>query len=72
MLEVLDGGEKTGMRTIKLGREEPNGMTTVLRFKAVSTNPGTTDITIQSLTTQDEKGNPVEVSLPPAVSIEIH
>lgn len=71
MLEVLDGGEKSGMRTIKLGREEPTGMTAVLRFKVISANPGSTEIAIQSMTTQDEHGNPVEVSLPPPVSIEI-
>lgn len=72
MLEALDGGEKSGMRTIKLGREEPSGMTAVLRFKAITPNPGTTEIAIQSSTTRDDKGNSVEVSLPPPVSIEIH
>ncbi|SDY80449.1 FecR domain-containing protein [Nitrosomonas sp. Nm33] len=72
MLEVLDGGEKSGVRTIKLGREQPSGMTAVLRFKAISPNPGTTEIAIQSSTTQDDKGNPVEVNLPPPASIEIH
>jgi len=46
-------------------------MTAVLRFKAISANPGATEIAIQNLTTQDDKGNPVEVSLPPAASIEI-
>lgn len=71
LLEALDGGEKSGVRTIKLGREEPSGMTTVLRFKAVSPNPGTAEIAVQSLTAQDDKGNPVEVSLPPPVSVEI-
>ncbi|MDV6343935.1 FecR domain-containing protein [Nitrosomonas sp. Is37] len=72
MLEVLDGGEKSGVRTIKLGREQPSGMTAVLRFKAISPNPGTTEIAIQSSATQDDKGNPVEVNLPPPASIEIH
>ncbi|SFL60294.1 FecR domain-containing protein [Nitrosomonas communis] len=72
LLEALDGGEKSGVRTIKLGREEPSGMTTVLRFKAVSPNPGTAEIAVQSLTAQDDKGNPVEVSLPPPISVEIH
>jgi general secretion pathway protein D len=71
LLEALDGGEKSGVRTIKLGREEPSGMTTVLRFKAISPNPGTAEIAVQSLTAQDDKGNPVEVSLPPPVSVEI-
>ncbi|MCW5601761.1 FecR domain-containing protein [Nitrosomonas sp.] len=71
MLEVLDGGEKSGARTIKLGREEPSGMTAVIRFKAISANPGSTEIAIQSMATQDENGNSVEVNLPPAVSIEI-
>jgi general secretion pathway protein D len=71
MLEVLDGGDKSGTRIIKLGREEPSGMTTVLRFKAISANPGATEIAIQSMTTQDENGGPVDVGLPPPVSIEI-
>lgn len=71
LLEALDGGEKSGVRTIKLGREEPSGMTTVLRFKAISPNPGTAEIAVQSLTAQDDKGNPVEVGLPPPVSVEI-
>ncbi|SDW46850.1 FecR domain-containing protein [Nitrosomonas communis] len=71
LLEALDGGEKSGVRTIKLGREEPSGMTTVLRFKAISPNPGTAEIAVQSLTAQDDKGNPIEVSLPPPVSVEI-
>lgn len=72
MLEVLDGGEKSGARTIKLGREEPSGMTAVLRFKAISPNPGAAEIAVQSSATQDDKGNPVEMSLPPPVNIEIH
>lgn len=71
MLEVLDSGEKSGVRTIKLGREEPSGMTAVLRFKAISANPGATEIAIQSATTQDENGHAVEVSLPSAAGIEI-
>lgn len=71
MLEVLDGGDKSGTRIIKLGREEPSGMTTVLRFKAISANPGATEITIQSMSAQDENGGPVDVGLPPPVSIEI-
>lgn len=71
MLEVLDGGDKSGTRIIKLGREEPSGMTTVLRFKAISANPGATEIAIQSMSAQDENGGPVDVGLPPPVSVEI-
>lgn len=71
MLELLDGGEKSGSRTLKLGREEPNGMTAVLRFKAVSANPGTTNITVQSISTRNEKGESVDVDLPSPAIIEI-
>ncbi len=71
MLELLDGGEKSGSRTLKLGREEPNGMTAVLRFKAVSANSGTTNITVQSISTRNEKGESVDVDLPSPAIIEI-
>ncbi|HMV12118.1 MAG TPA: secretin and TonB N-terminal domain-containing protein [Nitrosomonas sp.] len=71
MLEMLDGGEKSGSRTLKLGREEPNGMTAVLRFKAVSPNPGSTNITVQSISTRNEKGESVDVDLPSPAIIEI-
>lgn len=71
MLEMLDGGEKSGSRTLKLGREEPNGMTVVLRFKAASANPGSTNITVQSISTRNEKGESVDVDLPSPAIIEI-
>jgi len=68
---MLDGGEKSGSRTLKLGREEPNGMTAVLRFKAVSPNPGSTNIMVQSISTRNEKGESVDVDLPSPAIIEI-
>jgi general secretion pathway protein D len=71
MLELMDGGEKSGSRRLKLGREQPTGMTTVLRFKAISANPGATEITAQNLQVQDEKGQSIEVDPPSAVNIEI-
>lgn len=71
MLEILDGGDKSGSRTLKLGREEPNGMTAVLRFKAISPNPGSTNITVQSISTRNEKGESVDVDLPSPAIIEI-
>ncbi|HRQ05020.1 MAG TPA: secretin and TonB N-terminal domain-containing protein [Nitrosomonas halophila] len=71
MLELMDGGEKSGSRNLKLGREQPTGMTTVLRFKAISANPGATEISLQNLQVQDEKGQPVETELPSAVNVEI-
>ncbi|MFO7578695.1 MAG: secretin and TonB N-terminal domain-containing protein [Nitrosomonas halophila] len=71
MLELMDGGEKSGSRNLKLGREQPTGMTTVLRFKAISANPGTTEISLQNLQVQDEKGQPVETELPSAINVEI-
>ncbi|MCC6917161.1 secretin and TonB N-terminal domain-containing protein [Nitrosomonas sp.] len=71
VLELMDGGEKSGMRNLKLGRDQPTGMTVVLRFKAVSANPVTTEITLQNLQVRDETGQAVEVSVPPAASINI-
>ncbi len=71
ILELMDGGEKSGSRNLKLGREQPTGMTAVLRFKVISANPGTTDITLQNLRVQDETGQAIEVDSPPAANIEI-
>lgn len=70
-LELMDGGEKSGSRNLKLGREQPTGMTTVLRFKSIGANPGTTEIALQDLQVKDETGQSVEVNLPPPVSIEV-
>jgi general secretion pathway protein D len=67
-LELLDGGEKTGSRLLKLGK---GGGGAELRFKAVAQKPVTTQISIKSLTLQGESGSLPDVPLPPAVSIDI-
>jgi general secretion pathway protein D len=67
-LELLDGGEKSGSRVLKLGK---GGGGAELRFKAVAQKPVTTQVSIKSLTLQGESGSLPEVPLPPALSIDI-
>ncbi len=72
MLELLDGGDKSGARTLKLGKGEKSGMSAQLRFKVITANPGTADIAVQSVTAEDkDSGDTVDVTLPPAASINI-
>ncbi len=66
-LELLDGGEKSGSRTLKMGK---GGGGAELRFKAVSQKPGTTQVSIKGVTLQGDSGLP-EIPLPPAISIDI-
>ncbi|PTR15494.1 general secretion pathway protein D [Nitrosospira sp. Nsp2] len=68
VLELLDGGEKSGSRSLKLGK---GGGFAELRFKAVAQKPVTTQVSIKSLTLQGESAGLPEVPLPPAVSIDI-
>jgi len=71
-LEALDGGDKSGTRTIKLGKDQVSGLAAQLRFKVIATNPGATEINIQNATAEDmENGQAAEVTLPPPVSISI-
>lgn len=70
-LELMDGGEKSGTRSLKLGRDQSTGMTAVMRFKVISANSASTEIALQNLQVRDETGQPVEVDLPPAASIRI-
>lgn len=71
-LEALDGGDKSGTRTIKLGKDQVSGLAAQLRFKVIATNPGATEINIQNATAEDmENGQTAEVTLPPPVSISI-
>jgi general secretion pathway protein D len=67
-LELLDGGEKTGSRLLKLGK---GGGGAELRFKAVAQKPVTTQVSVKSLTLQGESGSLPDVPLPPALSIDI-
>ncbi|TXI17480.1 MAG: DUF4974 domain-containing protein [Nitrosomonas sp.] len=70
VLELLDGGPKSGSRTLKLGRDQTAGLATQLRFKVVAANPGTTEVSIQSAMGEDiEHGDSVDVTLPPTATI---
>ncbi len=72
MLEALDGGDKSGTRTIKLGKDQTAGLATQIRFKVIAANPGVTEINIQNAVAEDlENGTSVEVTLPPPVSINV-
>jgi general secretion pathway protein D len=71
VLELVDSGENSGVRSLKLGRDQPAGMTAALRFKVISPNPDITEITLQNLQVQDEAGQVIEVTIPPAAMITI-
>jgi len=72
VLEALDGGDKSGTRTIKLGKDLPTGLATQIRFKVIAANPGTTEINVQNVAAEDtENGASVEVALPPSASVNI-
>lgn len=71
-LEALDGGDKSGTRTIKLGKDQASGLAAQLRFKVIAANPGTTEINVQNVNAEDmENGQAVEVTPPPPVSVNI-
>ncbi len=70
-LELMDGAENSGSRTLKLGREQPTGMTSILRFKVIGPNTGTTTISVDGVRVQDEKGEAVEVQAPPVANITL-
>ena len=72
VLEALDGGPKSGSRTLKLGMDQMSGLATQLRFKVITANPGTTEISIQSANGEDiEHGDTVDVTVPPPATINI-
>ncbi len=72
VLEALDGGDKSGTRTIKLGKDQTSGLATQIRFKVIAANPGVTEINIQNAVAEDlENGTAVEVTLPPPASVTI-
>ncbi len=71
-LEALDSGDKSGSRTIKLGRDQPSGLAAQLRFKVIAANPGATEINIQSIAAEDSVTNEaVEVTLPQPATINL-
>jgi general secretion pathway protein D len=72
VLEALDSGEKSGVRSIKLGRDQASGMAIQLRFKVIAANPGTTEIYIQNITAEDiENGETVDVAMPAPITINL-
>lgn len=72
LLEALDSGEKPGVRSVKLGKDQPSGMAAQLRFKVITTTPGSTEIGIQHVKAEDkESGESVDVILPSPASISI-
>ncbi|MCB1935262.1 MAG: general secretion pathway protein GspD [Nitrosomonas sp.] len=71
MLELLDT-DNSGSHTIKLGKDEPSGMSAQLRFKVVTPNAGETEISIHSATGEDaESGESIDISLPASATIKI-
>ena len=72
VLEALDGGDKSGTRTIRLGRDQTTGLATQIRFKVIAANPSVTEINIQNVTAEDlETGESVDVALPGTATINI-
>jgi general secretion pathway protein D len=68
-LEVLDEGEKSGVRQLKLGK---GGGMASLTFKIIAQKSGTAQVGVRSVTFQaDGEGAPPEVKLPPVANIEI-
>ncbi|UJP04487.1 MAG: secretin and TonB N-terminal domain-containing protein [Nitrosomonas sp.] len=71
-LEALDDGDKSGSRTIKLGKDQPSGFAAQLRFKVIAANPGTTEINIQGMTAEDSvTSEALDVTLPQTATINI-
>ena len=72
MQEALDRGDKSGTRTIKLGKDQMAGLATQIRFKVIAANPGMTEISIQNASGEDiENGETIEVIAPPPTSITL-
>jgi general secretion pathway protein D len=68
-LEAVDGGEKSGIRLLKLSKD---GGPVDLRFKIIAQRPVTTQITLGNLAFQGQSGNlSAPVVLPPAANIDI-
>ena len=68
--ELLDGGAKSGSRSIRLGKDQIAGLATQLRFKVIATAAGTAEVNIQSATGEDiEHGDAVDVTLPAPATI---
>ncbi len=72
MLELVGAEEESGStHLIKLGRGG-SGRTQLIRFKAIASSSGTTEIIVKNISAEDkDSGEPVKVSLPRAASINI-
>ena len=71
MLQALDDGDNSGRREIKLGKDG-TGKTEQIRFKVITANPGTAEISVQNIISEDkETSESVEVTEPRAASIII-
>jgi len=70
VLELLDGGDKSGSRTVKVGK---GGGSVELRFQVIAQKPGTAQVSVKNVVFKDESGNaaPAPVVLPPVASIDI-
>jgi general secretion pathway protein D len=71
MLQALDDGDNSGRREIKLGKDG-TGKTEQIRFKVITANPGTAEISVQNIISEDkETSESVEVTEPRTASIII-
>lgn len=71
MIELLDA-DNSGTHMVKLGKDEPTGMATQLRFKVITPNAGETEISVQSAAAEDkETSESVDVALPSPATIKI-
>lgn len=71
MLQALDDEDNSGSRALKLGKDG-TGKTAQIRFKVISANPGTAEIFVQNIISEDkETSESVEVTEPRAANIII-
>jgi general secretion pathway protein D len=73
MLELV-GAEKEseGTHLIKLGLGSSSGRSRMIRFKVVAANPGTTEISVNTISVKDsDNDESIEIDLPKASSINI-
>lgn len=73
MLELVSEEKKLGNKNlIKLGSGSPSGRSQMIRFKVVAANPGTTEITVNSVSVKNtDNDESIEIDLPKVSSINI-
>ncbi len=72
VLELIGVDDNSGVQSIKLGKDEETGMSALLRFKVVTANPGTTEVSIQSASAEDTvSGESIDVNMPEPSIINI-